>query len=450
MLVSHRFPPDEIAGVERYTEALATELGMAGHAVSVLTRRPGEDPTTPHLLTEQLAENVSVYRLTGGAVDRARFLAHHERLEQLYESLLVEEVPDLVHINHVIDLSPHFIDVAYRLGIPVVLTLHDFYFACQRIILQKPSGELCQGPQGGRECARTCFADEGEHAALRWGMRTAYFRRLLTMVEQVICPSHYVANYFTQFADHAARIQAIPNGVLLDPPAIEPELLLTPQQRGQLNLAYLGAVVPHKGIHVLLDALALAGLERAQVVVFGQVGDPAYARKLRAQAEHIPGLTLRFYGAYEPDDLPHLLYDVDSVVVPSTWPETFSLVTREAMVQGIPVLASRLGALTEAIQDGENGFTFDPQRPEELAGQLRQLVHDESLLPRLRVGARATKMMTMAQHAAAIADVYRQALEGSRQDVHPGALEETAFQRDALLHLGFGAHRIDQGLLVLA
>jgi glycosyltransferase involved in cell wall biosynthesis len=283
-------------------------------------------------------------------------------------------------------------------------------------------------------------------------MRTAYFQRLLTMVEQVICPSHYVANYFTQFADRTARIQAIPNGVLVEPSPIEPGLLATPQERGQLNLAYLGAVVPHKGIHVLLDALALAGLERTQVVVFGQVGDPAYAHRLRAQAERIPGLALRFYGAYEPDELPHLLYDVDSVVVPSTWPETFSLVTREALVQGIPVLASRLGALTEAIRDGENGFTFDPQRPEELAGQLRQLMHDADLLPRLRAGARATEMMTMAQHAEAINAVYRQVLDGGHAEhwARPGALQETEFQRDALIHLGFGTHRIDQGLLVLA
>ena len=68
--------------------------------------------------------------------------------------------------------------------------------------------------------------------------------------------------------------------------------------------------------------------------------------------------------------------DVDAVVVPSLVWETYSIVAREAMSLGIPVIASRIGALPEAIRDGENGLLFTPGSAQELAAILQMLDHD--------------------------------------------------------------------------
>ena len=51
--------------------------------------------------------------------------------------------------------------------------------------------------------------------------------------------------------------------------------------------------------------------------------------------------------------------DVDAVIIPSLVWETYSIVAREAMACGVPVIASRIGALPEAVRDGENGLLFD-------------------------------------------------------------------------------------------
>jgi glycosyltransferase involved in cell wall biosynthesis len=151
-------------------------------------------------------------------------------------------------------------------------------------------------------------------------------------------------------------------------------------------------------------------------------------------------LRLRVYGAYQQPELPCLLRDVDCVIVPSLVPEAGPVAPWEALALGLPVLAARLGALPEIVTEGENGFAFDPTRPAELAAILNRLWWDEGLLNRLRQGARATRVGTVAEHAEAIRAVYREAVaERKRQGPAPdGDVAEIRFLHEALLDLGVG------------
>src|SRR5215216_4609040 len=238
LLVSHRFPPDSLGGVERYTQMLATELVQEGDHVSVVTRRFGPTRSVPEMLCEQLADGTMIYRLVGGELHPDRFLVHHERLEQLFLDAIVEVAPDVVHVNHLIGLAPRLVEIAHRQRAAVVLTLHDFYFACPLVHLQKTSGELCRGPDGGRECARTCFAHEGEGATVRWGLRTVYFRRLLAAAERVITPSQYVGSYFRAFGANPSRLRVLPNGISIAPSIRPVRAHGAPKMGGTLDLAY--------------------------------------------------------------------------------------------------------------------------------------------------------------------------------------------------------------------
>jgi glycosyltransferase involved in cell wall biosynthesis len=70
--------------------------------------------------------------------------------------------------------------------------------------------------------------------------------------------------------------------------------------------------------------------------------------------------------------------------MPMMWEETFSLLTREAFLAGLPVVAARRGALPEAIQDGVNGLLFEPENATDLQRCLRRLITEPTLLERLR------------------------------------------------------------------
>ena len=438
LLVNHRYPPDSLGGVERYTQTLAAELIQLGDGVSVVTRRFGPTPVLPQMLRERRPDRPTVYRLVGGELHPDRPFVHDERLAQLFLRATVEAAPDVVHVNHLIGQAPRLVEIAHRLRVAVVLTLHDFYFACTLVHLQKTSGELCRGPDDGRECARTCFVHEGEGATTRWGLRTAYFRRLLALAERVITPSEYMASYFRAFGADPARLRVIPNGVSIARSVPRRRADGRQQVRSGPTFAYFGTVSRHKGVHMILDALGTAGFEAVDLRVLGETPDDAYVHNLRERAAAIPGLRLQLHGAYDPAELPSLLDGVDCVVVPSQVPESFSITTREAFVQGIPVVATRLGALPETVLDGENGFTFDHRHPDELAAILRRLVEDGDLLVRLRDGARRTRVTTLAENARAVRAVYEEAREAVTRGDGPcqGDLEELHTLQVALSRLG--------------
>jgi glycosyltransferase involved in cell wall biosynthesis len=191
---------------------------------------------------------------------------------------------------------------------------------------------------------------------------------------------------------------------------------------------------------VILDALELAKLSSVRLIVLGPLSDLRYARRLREQAATIPGVQIQLYGGYEPAELPHLLADVDCLIAPSQWPETFLLVAREALIRGIPVVVTRLGALPDSVIEGKNGFTFNYDHPEELAAILRKLVEDEELLLQLREGARRTEVMTVQRHAEAVRSLYQEAVtERVRNGVDfSGDGAEAEFLHQSLLSLAFG------------
>jgi glycosyltransferase involved in cell wall biosynthesis len=440
VLVTHAFPPDGIAGVERYTQRLAARLVETGDTVTVVTRREGDSGAQLHTIRERLRDGTRVYRFAGGERPMDRFLAHHQRLEELFERVLIETNPEVVHVNHLFGHSPRFIEIAHKHRAAVVVTLHDYYYACPLIHLRKPSGELCDGPDGGRECARTCFAHQGADSTLRWGFRTVYFRRVLGTADRVITPSRYLSNYFEQFGVEPDCLHLLPHGIPYDQADRLGDDPPTPRERGCLNLAFFGSVVPHKGIHIIIDALAVAGLKAVTLTLFGPV--PSYEHKyvqtLRERAAAISGLRLRIYGAYQQDQLHCLHQDIDCVIVPSQWQEIFGLVVLEAFVAGVPVIASRLGALPELVTEGTNGFTFTHDRPDELAALLQRLVAEEDLLRRLRSGARQTPLRTISQHTADVQAVYRLAVEDFSRRGRPkrAVSEELGFVHASLVNLG--------------
>src|SRR5947207_2404494 len=128
MLVSHRFPPDDIGGLERYTESLAAELVRRGDSVSVVARRWGAAKNETRLVRERLPDGSQLYRLAAGPYRPAGTPEADPKLEQLFLMAALEAAPEVVHINHLMGLPPGLIRIVHRLGAAVVISLHDFYF----------------------------------------------------------------------------------------------------------------------------------------------------------------------------------------------------------------------------------------------------------------------------------------------------------------------------------
>jgi glycosyltransferase involved in cell wall biosynthesis len=401
LLVCHGYPPLGVAGVERVSAQTAERLTARGHDVTVLTRRPSEAPATLTLERDR-RNGVPVVSIAGGGSTFGRFPGHEAALEQAFERVLLELDPELVLITHLLHHSPGYVNVAHRWGVPVVLELHDFFALCPRAHLQRVSGELCGGPEGGRACAVHCFADQRD-AAARWSLRAHSFAQAVHDADAVLCPSRYVADRLAPLRGDAAPIAVLGNGVgpfgpvLRDPArdASEP-----------LRLASIGVTVEHKGFHVVVEALRRARLPAARYTIFGLTAEPG-ASELRRAAKRVPGLELRLFGGFEPHMLPVLLADVDAVVIPSLVAETYSIVAREALVCGVPILASRIGALPDAVREGENGRLFEPGDASGLALLLQDLAADRAALRRLAAGIRDDDALPVQARADALKTLLR-------------------------------------------
>jgi len=427
LLVTHRYPPLGVAGVERLSEQTALGLKAMGHEVTVLTRHDSDSPPFPKL-HRTTRKGVGVTVISGGGPLLGRFPKLAPALEQMFERTLVEADPDVVLVSHLLNHSPMYVAIARRWGVPVVMELHDFFVACERAHLERFSGTLCQGPEGGRACATHCFPNDSR-ALERWALRTHVFRHTLQLANAVICPSRFVADYFQDaFGPGLPPLHIIGNGV----EACGDPLPSSSVSEGPLHLAYVGVVGPHKGPHVILEALRLARLPAVRLSVFGQPIQP-YFRHLAEAASEMPNLDYRTFGAFEPVELPLLLSDVDALVVPSLVWETYSIAAHEALACGVPVIASRVGALPEVVRHGENGLLVEPGSAYDLAINLQILNDNREVGTTLRAGIRPNDWISVEERMQRLESALSGVLSTAETATDVGLPLELAVLRDSLL-----------------
>ncbi|MCX7894990.1 MAG: glycosyltransferase family 4 protein [Thermoanaerobaculum sp.] len=158
---------------------------------------------------------------------------------------------------------------------------------------------------------------------------------------------------------------------------------------------YAGQLVPHKGVHTLLEAFAqlvrwLPEREIYLTVAGGSVQEDYVARLHQlAEEEGIAG-KVRFTGHIPREKLPALYCDHDVLVAPFVWDEPLSLVILEAMASGLAVVGTATGGSGEILKDQENGLVFAKGDPQDCAAKLALLVTNAQLAERLRHAGRKT------------------------------------------------------------
>ena len=178
------------------------------------------------------------------------------------------------------------------------------------------------------------------------------------------------------------------------------------------SLLCVAAVTPHKGHDVLLDGLAMAADLSWQCDCVGSLDrDPAFADGIRRRARD-SGLEgrVRFRGALTGEELDRAYAAAGLLVLPSR-AETYGMVVTEALARGVPVLATDVGGVPEALGYGHNGIRpgllVSPGDPAALGAALRSWLEDAELRDRLRRAARGRRatLRPWSATASAIASV---------------------------------------------
>jgi predicted O-linked N-acetylglucosamine transferase (SPINDLY family) len=159
----------------------------------------------------------------------------------------------------------------------------------------------------------------------------------------------------------------------------------------KLRIAFAGLLMPYKGAHILIDALAQihrAGID-FEAVLAGDTTDPSYVERLKQIiVANGMGGKIHFPGFLSRKELAALFARTNVLVFPSQVPEAFGISQVEAMASGLIVVSSGTGGAPEIIRDGIDGLLFPATNPTALAECLHKLATQPELRLRLQRAAR--------------------------------------------------------------
>ncbi|MET0362212.1 MAG: glycosyltransferase family 4 protein [Sphingobium sp.] len=291
-----------------------------------------------------------------------------------FAARLEQDRPDIVHSHELYPLiGPWLFEVCARAGVPVVHSCYDFRITCPVATHYdgRSTCTRCDDHGAHHALIRNCRDNRFEsaayalrHAVAGWG---DFYRR---HVDQFIVLTGFSARWLQDRAGIAGdRITVNECAIPASPVPVDPA-------KGQY-FAFAGRFVAEKGIDIMLSAARMADVP---IHIAGPAGsDPAFLR-----AQGIP--TTITDG---PESLAQIYRGARALIVPSLWFETFAIVAAEAMAHGVPVIASRIGALCDTVQENVTGLHFTPGDAVDLARQMRRLWNDPQLCRSLGSAAHA-------------------------------------------------------------
>jgi GT2 family glycosyltransferase/glycosyltransferase involved in cell wall biosynthesis len=408
--IVHGWPPWSPAGTEVYAAWLARRQAK-GREVAVYARIADPERAKGDAV-ELLDGGVRVRLVVNNFTQRdplSRNALRDRALEADFARLLDDFNPRLVHVHHLSGHAVSLAGVAARRGIPILYQVQDWWAPCARANLLDAHRRLCSGPGAGKCSA--CLPLTGLPPApllnrALYTYRAAAMRRALRKADAFVMGSRFIHQSYLDLGylrglRPEAQVHVIPYGVEIPPDGAPPH---PPRTAGApLRFGLIGSIQPHKGVHVAVAAFRDIDPARATLTVWGDPAiDPAYTRELQA----LRGAGTEIRDRFADAEKPAVFAAIDVLLVPSLGLESFGLVAREAILHGVPVLASDRGALTDlpAGGGGGGGALFDPDDPAALRGWVERLIADPALVDRWARELPAVKSADA--HAEEIEEVY--------------------------------------------
>jgi glycosyltransferase involved in cell wall biosynthesis len=202
-----------------------------------------------------------------------------------------------------------------------------------------------------------------------------------TRATRVIVPSQAAAAAFIEAGGRQDLVEVVPNGLALPPePRTRAELRRSLDLPTRPLVGVFSRLAHWKGQHVLLEALATLPDVGCIVVGDALFGEQAYAAELK-QLALARGLADRVHFLGHRNDVPKLMMAVDAMVHPSIDPEPFGRTLVEAMLAGVPVIATDAGAAPDILEGGKAGTLVSPNDPAALARAIANVLAKPATLP---------------------------------------------------------------------
>jgi glycosyltransferase involved in cell wall biosynthesis len=360
-----------IGGMQDHTVDLVRGLVAAGHEVEVITARHPEGAKEAEFAG-------ALWHFVDAPTSRRRLPMRHPawlRSSSILFGELHEQRPfDVVHSESTSALG--LLNRKWHKHVTIVPKFHGNYLSFVRTALRRIAA--------GEDAV-------SEAKGIAWNTGAHFFTRgwyAFRSCEAMVASRAQLQDTVRSLLLRPSRVHVVPNGIDAtrfapgDREVARAELGL----RDGIIFVWLGRIDAGKGLEVLIDALVRADVD-ASLLVVGDGAGRAKAEALAAGA----GLreVITFAGAQPRERIPVYLRGADALVFPTLLPEAAPMTPLQAMASGVPVLASRIGAIPELVSmPGVNGLLVEPGDVEELASNMARLAGDDGLRARLGAAGR--------------------------------------------------------------
>jgi glycosyltransferase involved in cell wall biosynthesis len=424
----HHFPPRFTGGAEWRAYRTAKAIQQHGDEVQVMCVEHIDRSEKQFLdWMDDVYEGIPVRRIDINLVkakDPFHLKYDNPWIREAMGEWLNKDKPDLLHLigGYLMSASP--LHLAFQQRIPTVVTLTDYWFLCPRINMVRSDNRAASLPVRAEACAR-CLGEEKrrflwlgkmfpEIMSSYWSRQTGKIEQLrerlkflvetLNKVDLIICPSKFLRSVYIQSGVDPEKLFFLRQGVNLS----EVKIAEKTARPGTIRIGYLGQIAPHKGVHLIPEAIRKLPDLDLEVKIYGDIKHfPRYGADLVKMADQ--DRRIRIMGTYRGSkELNGVMAELDIMVVPSIWYENSPNAILESFAYRTPVIVSDYGGMSELIQHRKNGLLFNTGDSDDLAEQIKSLFIDPELLLHLRKGIEPVKDLTT--EMAELIEIYRKAI----------------------------------------
>ncbi|WP_438283597.1 glycosyltransferase [Pseudomonas alabamensis] len=346
-LVNVFFPPQSIGGATRVVADNFTVLRKNyAEQLDLCVFTADVECKTPHQVMVYDHQGVRVYRATTLWRENMDWHPKDPEMYRLFKEFLELERPDVIHFHCVQRLTASIVEAARDFGIPYIITAHDAWWISDFQFLVDHNSKVY--PIGHPDPYQTIELPStitlGDSIERRRDLK-----ELLLDADRVLTVSSAFAEIYKQ--NGVSKIDTVVNG-------ISDEIawaVKNTSDNARVVCGHIGGMSEHKGYYLLKEAVLEIQPENIELLIVDHSKEEGY--ELSTNWGRVP---VTFVGRTRQEHIVELYGKLDVLFAPSTWPESFGLVTREAVACGCWVIASNLGGIGEDIIEGQNGHVIDP------------------------------------------------------------------------------------------
>ncbi|WP_299728150.1 glycosyltransferase family 4 protein [uncultured Tateyamaria sp.] len=339
LLANVFFAPFTYGGATIVAEELAKALIARGDyrvtAVSLCTR--SELKTYTVMKSER-----------DGIVNYVINVPEHRGYHEMYNNPQVTAVlgelmdglkPDLVHAHCIQDMGTGVLEAARARDIPSILSIHDFWWICERQFMIRPDGTYCGQSPVRIDACRGCASDMGA-ARTRFG----HLQMMGTLADRVTYPSQFAHDLITASGFAPSRGVVLENGARLPDAGFAAKQAARRANDPTLTFGFVGGPSHIKGWPLIKSAFQKLDRDDFRMLLVdgspdGTWWDPSDMRGLNGDWQ--------IYPRFDQADMDSFYAQIDVLLFMSQWKETFGLAIREALARGITVIQTDSGGTVE-------------------------------------------------------------------------------------------------------